>query len=62
MARQTNLNIRKTFSALWPPSSLPSTTHWISALCIEQTFPIGGNTFSTIKGDILLTPRQLLER
>lgn len=59
MAKQNNLNIGKTLSLL--ASSLPSTMHWVSALCIEQTFPIGGNTYSTIKRNILLTPRQLLE-
>lgn len=60
MARQKNLNIRKTFSALWPPLSPLLYTGYL--LYASSKPSIGGNTYSTIKGDILLTPRQLLER
>ena len=48
---------------LCPLAFSPLHVHYASALCLNQTSPIGRNTCSTVKSNILLAPRrQLLTR
>ena len=43
-------------------SSLPNTVHHVNSLCTEQTLPIGRNTCSAIKSNILPIPTWQLLR